>query len=216
MKKIAMCVLFAIVTQGAPVLAGAEPVPAPVQVASGYRNDGSGVWPDATPAILDGTKPKILWTAPLPGGGDSAPLLVGDMVVVTTEPDQILAFDAATGKERWKTNCDVFSTFGEAGAALKEAFYAAHAITSLPTVSAKANEMQTGQEFNPAFNKDSVVVATKAKMSAAHANIYIPLPIERPADAAPSPCTDGKYIVVKFRSGADVCTTGKSSSGGGI
>jgi len=125
----------------------------------------------------------------LPSGGDSAPLLVGDMVVVTTEPDQVLAFDAATGKERWKATCDVFSTYGEPGAALKEAFLAAHAVNS---------------DYR-SYEKDPIVLAAKEKMKARRAEIRIGLPVERPAYAAPSPCSDGTNIIVKFTTGVVGC-----------
>lgn len=71
--------------------------------------NGSSVSIDAKPptswSVKDGK--NIAWTAELPGRGPSSPIVVGDEVIVTASSgaDQdrlhVLAFDAATGKQRW-------------------------------------------------------------------------------------------------------------------
>jgi len=70
-------------------------------------NDATGVTDEKhLPTKLD--EQSIAWKAPLPGRGLSAPIVIGDRVVVTASsgPRQdrlhVLCFDAATGKPRWE------------------------------------------------------------------------------------------------------------------
>jgi outer membrane protein assembly factor BamB len=66
--------------------------------------DSAGTAPDAQIP----TKPKIDWSAPLPGRGLSSPIIVGDKVFVTASsgPKQerlhVLCFQAADGQKLWE------------------------------------------------------------------------------------------------------------------
>ncbi|OYW17538.1 MAG: dehydrogenase [Planctomycetales bacterium 12-60-4] len=62
---------------------------------------------DATPVptTLSPTD-SVLWKSPVPGRGHSSPIIVGDQIYLTSADEQkqvhrVLAFDRATGKERW-------------------------------------------------------------------------------------------------------------------
>lgn len=75
----------------------------------GWRGDGSGRYPGATPPTTwerkrtaDGYATKnILWAAPLPNTGVSTPIVVGDRIFVTCEPSDLLCLDKATGRVLW-------------------------------------------------------------------------------------------------------------------
>ncbi|MBM4037888.1 MAG: hypothetical protein FJ290_05180 [Planctomycetes bacterium] len=96
--------LFLIVVMLATVAASAE--------VAGWRT-ANGTYPDAAPPLEWGAdgKPNIRWKAQV-GKSYSSPIVVGDKVFVTAEPDLLLCLDAASGKVLWKAS----NTFADAGA----------------------------------------------------------------------------------------------------
>jgi outer membrane protein assembly factor BamB len=102
----------------------------------GFRGDGSGDFPGATPVSewRDGTvqpytktgqKGKfetlittdekahnIVWRTEMPGWGNGQPTVVGDRVYTTSDPDQITCTDAHTGEIRWSKRVNIFAVKG--------------------------------------------------------------------------------------------------------
>ena len=73
----------------------------------GWRGDGSGRYPGATcPASWNvETGAGVVWKAALPARGNGGVLADRDLIVVTAEPDLVLAF-GRDGKERWRFQAD--------------------------------------------------------------------------------------------------------------
>jgi outer membrane protein assembly factor BamB len=67
----------------------------------GWRGDGSGRFTGATPPTSWSATKNVRWSAVV-GRSYSSPILAGKLVVVTAEPDLLLAIDRATGKEAWR------------------------------------------------------------------------------------------------------------------
>jgi outer membrane protein assembly factor BamB len=70
----------------------------------GFRGNGTGVYPvKGVPTHWDiAAKSNLLWSAPLPERALSEPIMVAGKVLVCAEPEWLLCFDAATGKELWR------------------------------------------------------------------------------------------------------------------
>ena len=85
---------------GAGLIAGAEGV-SPAGGPVGWRGDGSGRYPSATPVMKWSTKENVLWKTEV-GAGASSPVVVGERVFITAEPDLLVCVDAGTGKELWR------------------------------------------------------------------------------------------------------------------
>lgn len=70
---------------------------------SGWRGDGTGRYPTASPPLKwdidDGT--NILWKAPV-GQSHSSPVVVGERVIVTAEKDLLVCLDRRSGKVLWQ------------------------------------------------------------------------------------------------------------------
>jgi outer membrane protein assembly factor BamB len=105
-KHAALFALLVATVAGSPAAVAAPPSPdQPV----GWRGDGTGRYPDAKPPTkwerrkVDGgyRVDGIRWAAPLPAIGVSSPIIVGDRVYLTTEPNDLVCLDKATGRILW-------------------------------------------------------------------------------------------------------------------
>src|SRR3954453_10068051 len=67
----------------------------------GWRGDGSGQYPSADPPTKWSAKENIIWKAEV-GMGTSSPVLVGQRLFITAEPNLLICLDAGTGKELWR------------------------------------------------------------------------------------------------------------------
>jgi len=68
----------------------------------GFRRDGSGVYPTATPPTEWGEKKNIKWRATV-GAGNSSPVIAGERVLVLSEPGTLYCLGRAKGDLLWKT-----------------------------------------------------------------------------------------------------------------
>ncbi len=67
----------------------------------GWRADGTGQYPSATPVTNWSATENVLWKTEV-GTGYSSPIVVGSRVLITAEPDLLICLDTATGKELWR------------------------------------------------------------------------------------------------------------------
>lgn len=79
------------------VLATAGEAVAPV----GFRGDGAGRYPDATPPLEWGAAKNVAWKAALPSWSNATPLPLGELIVTCSEPASVVGVDAASGTIRW-------------------------------------------------------------------------------------------------------------------
>ncbi len=66
----------------------------------GWRGDGSGRYPDATPVTEWSATKNVRWSAVV-GASYSSPILTDKVIVVASEPNRLSCLDRADGKVRW-------------------------------------------------------------------------------------------------------------------
>ncbi len=69
----------------------------------GWRGDGSGRFPESTPPTEWAVAKNVRWSAVV-GKGYASPIVVGNRIVVASEPGVLVALDRADGKEKWKVS----------------------------------------------------------------------------------------------------------------
>ena len=89
----------------------------------GWRGDGTGRFPGATPvAEWDLSSGKnIVWKTDLPSA-NSSPIVAAGKVLLTCEPNVLVCLDADRGKELWRAQPSVFAAMGAKGKGGDEAF----------------------------------------------------------------------------------------------
>jgi outer membrane protein assembly factor BamB len=68
----------------------------------GWRGDGTGRFPGATPVTEWGPDKNVVWRAAMPGWSNSQPVVTGNVVFTTAEPTTLLCLSRADGKILWQ------------------------------------------------------------------------------------------------------------------
>ena len=80
---------------------------------TGWRTDGTGRYPDATPPVTFAPGENAVWATPLPSWSNASPVLVGDRIFTCAEPDTLIALEKTTGKILWQKAHPVSEALGE-------------------------------------------------------------------------------------------------------
>lgn len=74
----------------------------------GWRGNGTGAWPGATPVTewdaVSGS--NVVWKSAMPGAGMAQPLVVGEKVFITADPNLLVCVNVHDGKILWQTAID--------------------------------------------------------------------------------------------------------------
>ncbi|MEI6501947.1 MAG: PQQ-binding-like beta-propeller repeat protein [Armatimonadota bacterium] len=89
-RHLAACFILTLIVSAA--------VAAPV----GWRTDGTGKYPSATPPTEWAADKNIVWSTPMPSWSNATPVPVGDKLFLCSEPDTLLCVSATDGKILWQ------------------------------------------------------------------------------------------------------------------
>jgi len=68
----------------------------------GWRTDGTGIYPQATPITTWSPEDNVLWATELDGFTNSIPIIVGDKVFTLAEPGTLVCIDRNDGSILWQ------------------------------------------------------------------------------------------------------------------
>lgn len=186
--------------------------------AVGWRNDGTGSFPDADPPTQWGPASNVVWKTKLPSWSNASPILVGDRLFVCAEPATLLCVSAADGRILWQgsnTYLDVVSPdqLEAARAETKQAEDLQSQVSALDRslkekhVSYANSSNQTEQaavtqeivriqgELEP-LQKQLQPLAEKWLLPYVHPTCGY---------SAPTPTSDGQFVYALFGNGVAVC-----------
>lgn len=89
-------------------------VPAVAAEPFGWRGDGSGRFPKATPPTELSTP---IWSTPLPAWSNASPAVAGGRIYLCAEPNLVVALDEATGRVLWQREVSVLDGLEQDAAA---------------------------------------------------------------------------------------------------
>ncbi|OAI45919.1 hypothetical protein AYO44_12235 [Planctomycetaceae bacterium SCGC AG-212-F19] len=79
----------------------AEDAPAP-SVVVGWRTDGTGSYPRTTPPRTWAADKNVVWKTKMPSWSNATPVIVGDKLLVCSEPAVLLCVSLADGRILWQ------------------------------------------------------------------------------------------------------------------
>jgi outer membrane protein assembly factor BamB len=180
-----------------------------VRAETGFRGDGSGVYPQARPPLHWSADSNVTWTARLKWS-NASPVLLGDRVITCEEPDVLLAVAFADGRVLWAvTNgyADVLSP-AEAEVARESQKKADALQPALREADKKAREADKAAKEKPDDAEAKARVTAARQDVAALRKQLEPLQKYRLPSThgvngytTPTPVTDGKNIYTVFCSG---------------
>jgi outer membrane protein assembly factor BamB len=140
---------------------------------------------------------NVRWAAPMPSWSNATPVVVGDRIFVTSEPDELICVNRADGKVLWRRVNTVYDTLSDAEKASNPLFKEIEPI---------AAELAKGASAD----RGTVL---RAKMREILAKIdkekYVPVTeqghISAIGYACPTPVSDGKRVYAFFAPGVVVC-----------
>ncbi len=144
---------------------------------------------------------NIAWMAEIPNRGNATPIISGGRIFLTSEPDDLVCFDAATGKRLWIASNNFYdaSTPGDRDANPLLASTLEPLAAKLKETTEPPQRLKIKKEIQEALisiDKRKYKVRLSSHLSD-HFGIV--------GFATPTPCADGKYIYVWFGSGVAAC-----------
>ena len=84
------------------VLATFAPIPCGAAAVVGWRTDGTGAYPEATPPLKWSKDLNVVWAVPMPGWSNSTPVITGDRLFVCSEPSTLVCVQLSDGRTLWQ------------------------------------------------------------------------------------------------------------------
>ncbi len=69
---------------------------------SGFRGDGAGLYPRATPPTSWSPESNVVWKTEMPDWSNASPLLLGKQLIVCAEPATLISLSPDTGRILWQ------------------------------------------------------------------------------------------------------------------
>jgi outer membrane protein assembly factor BamB len=177
---------------------------------AGWRMDGLGSYPAATPPAEWSPTKNLVWSTPLKAWSNSSQVLMGGMLFFTAEPETLMCADAATGKILWeKTNTYEDAATPEEKAKIDEAKKASEPIKlEIQKLQAQDQDLRKQIQAKPDdADLKKKAEETKAKLKEENAklepyNLFLP-PKTHGSNgySSPTPVTDGKNVYAVFGNG---------------
>ena len=177
---------------------------------AGWRTDGSGKYPTATPPTEWSATKNVIWSTPMPSKSNASPVLLGGNIYVCSEPATLLCINADDGKIVWqKTSTIEEATKPEDAEKVKLATETAGELEKAHHEMQRANN----QAKKDPTNADAQKKADEAKAKVAELTAKLePVKGFAPPPAhgfngytSSTPLTDGKNVFVVFGSGVVAC-----------
>lgn len=179
---------------------------------SGWRSDGTGLYPNATLPTTWTASGSGGWTTGFPNWGNASPIAVGDAVCAESEPTTLTCVDRATGRILWSAAHDVASALPADEAVVVRAQVAAaeQAEVERATLQRRYAELRRRvRSQDPTASAELAAATTRLgelRLVIDRASTWrTPAADPNIGWSAATPVTDGRYIWAFFANGVVSC-----------
>lgn len=169
---------------------------------SGWRNDGSGTFPQTEPPITWSTESNVVWKTKMPGRSISSPVVADGKVFTLAQPATLLCLNKDDGEILWQQEHDYRSVLGEElGAKVEAELEKAQRVRewkeALQREYEKAREAEGPEVAKPKFEPRIQALEKEYE----ELTSYPPIPDGTPGNTASTPVCDGKTVWAVFGTG---------------
>lgn len=177
----------------------------------GWRGDGTGKYPDATPPTSwtcnEKESKNILWKAKLPGYSFATPIIVGNKLITRSDPFDLICLDKNTGKPLWVRS---HPSFVGVTADEKKANPAFKEIDAMMADLQKLNDQFVKNGWSKELYQQKHDLQAKIVDLTVKADKKYTIPPDQYCEGWPgytgaTPCSDGKFIYFTGNGGVTAC-----------
>jgi len=178
----------------------------------GWRGDGTGHYPDATPPTTwsrteTGESKNIAWATKLPCYSWSSPIVVGEKIFVRSEPYDLICLNKEDGKLQWIRSYPPFIGVSDEEKKANPAF---DQIEPLVSALQKVNDAFVAQGWTKELYKQKYDLEKKINGLTAKADKKYALPPDMYVESwtgytAATPCSDGECVYFNSGDGITAC-----------
>ncbi len=184
----------------------------PADKVVGWRGDGTGRYPDATPPTEwylkeNGESKNILWKTKIPCYTWSTPIVVGDKIFTRSEPYDLICLNKNTGKLLWIRSYPPFIAVTDAEKAANPAW---KDLEPLIAELQKVNNAFVAQGWTKELYQQKYDLQKKINDLTAKADRKYELPRDMYVESwtgytGSTPCSDGRFIYFTSGDGITAC-----------
>jgi outer membrane protein assembly factor BamB len=168
----------------------------------GWRSDGTGRYPSANPPTKWAKDQNVVWKSKLPGRSHCGPVVVGERIFVSSEPDLLVCLNAQDGRILWQKQVGYVEVFGpeKAEKIAADGRKAKEQQRELRMVRRELKKLKTdgaeAAKTEPLEKKQKAIRARIAELTKFAGN-------QRGANGntTATPVSDGKVVVIVFGNG---------------
>lgn len=190
------------------------------QTTTGWRGDGSGRFPKATPPTTWGPDKNVAWKTELPGNGNASPIVVGEKLFLCADPSTLICLNRADGKILWKKSNEYLDMHPpEEHAKIKEEMQkGAELKKKIGAIQGKwrgydkrLQRLKSQEEVDKLLEALKVQLAENIKLKAELSELEYGTKYDRPRThgvtgySTPTPVSDGKLVFALFGNGVATC-----------
>ena len=179
----------------------------------GFRANGQGRFPDATPVTEWGPDKNVVWKTPMPNWSNACPVLCDDRLFVCSEPTTLICVSLADGKLLWQKSNSYADILTDPAEQAKIEENAKRGDELKAQIDAKEKERQAAAEV---WSKDKNATTLQKVKDLDREIKAIGVELSRVSYALPrahaengyssaTPVTDGKNVWAVFGNGVVVC-----------
>ncbi len=168
---------------------------------AGWRNDGTGRFPDTKPPLRWSLDENICWKVELPGRSLGSPVVVGDRVFVTSDPSELICLASQDGSMLWRKSHEYTDVFGDAkGKAIEANLRAAEEIRRQRDELQRAGN-EARKAGNTAKHEQLRQQADELDKRYRELTVYPPKPGGDTGNSTSTPVCDGRNVFSVFATG---------------
>ena len=182
----------------------------------GWRTDGTGKYPDATPLTSWGPTTNVVWKTAMPSASNATPVLVGDRLFVCAEPMTLLCVNADSGEVLWErsNSFEEMATAEEAAEMAQRNQQAKDLRRERGGLWGRVRKLKTSlqdDKENEELKKELAEAEARQKevdrLLGEYDKLWYSMPDVHPTNgnSSATPTSDGEHVWVSFATGLVAC-----------